>query len=104
MMPAVRFDNVVKRFNEHVALEHVTLDVPAGQRVAIIGPSGSGKTTLLRLAMTLERPDEGTISIEGELLGMRRKDGRYVPDSGAHLRSVRGKVGMVFQHSIYSRT
>ncbi len=63
-----------------------------------IGPSGSGKTTLLRVLMTLERPSSGVVEVFGEPLGVRkRSDGRYVPDSEAHLRSVRGQIGMVFQ-------
>jgi polar amino acid transport system ATP-binding protein len=96
--PIVRFHGVSKAFGPLQVLREVDLEIPAGQKVAIIGPSGSGKTTLLRLLMTLERPDAGEIEVEGELLGVRRQGDRLVPDSQAHLRSVRGKIGMVFQH------
>jgi polar amino acid transport system ATP-binding protein len=94
----VRFRGVSKSFGPVQVLREVDLEIPAGQKVAIIGPSGSGKTTLLRLLMTLERPDAGEIEVEGELLGVRRQGDRLVPDSQAHLRMVRGKIGMVFQH------
>ena len=97
-VPAVRFRDVSKSFGTLEVIRGVDLDVPAGQKVAVIGPSGSGKTTLLRLIMTLERPQRGTIEIEGDLLGLKRVDGRLVPDDERHLRQVRGKIGMVFQH------
>jgi polar amino acid transport system ATP-binding protein len=94
----VRFRGVSKSFGTLEVIRGIDLDVPGGQKVAVIGPSGSGKTTLLRLIMTLERPEKGTIEIEGELLGLRREKGRLAPDSDRHLRQVRGKIGMVFQH------
>jgi polar amino acid transport system ATP-binding protein len=96
--PAVRFRGVRKSFGTVEVLRDVDLDVPSGQKVAVIGPSGSGKTTLLRLIMTLERLDAGTIEIEGELLGARQASGQLVRDNERHLRQVRGKIGMVFQH------
>src|SRR5437016_302759 len=96
--PMVRFRAVSKAFGDVHVMREVDLDIPAGQKVAIIGPSGSGKTTMLRLLMTLEKPDSGTIEVEGELLGLRRVDGRLVPDNARHFRSVRSKITMVFQH------
>jgi polar amino acid transport system ATP-binding protein len=97
-IPAVRFRGVRKSFGAVHVLRGIDLEVPSGQKLAIIGPSGSGKTTLLRLIMTLERAEEGTIEVEGELLGLKRVNGRLVKDDERHLRQVRGKVGMVFQH------
>jgi polar amino acid transport system ATP-binding protein len=89
--------SVSKSYGPLTVLRDLNLEVPVGQKVAIIGPSGSGKTTLLRLLMTLEKPDAGTIEVDGELLGVRRAGDRLVPDDPKHLRSVRGKIGMVFQ-------
>jgi polar amino acid transport system ATP-binding protein len=90
-------NSVSKSYGPLAVLRSINLTVPAGQKVAIIGPSGSGKTTLLRLLMTLEKPDSGTIEVDGELLGVRRDGDRLVPDDPKHLRMVRGKIGMVFQ-------
>jgi putative ABC transport system ATP-binding protein len=47
------------------ALREVSLDVPAGQMVAVVGRSGSGKTTLLNLIGGLDRPDAGTVHVDG---------------------------------------
>ncbi|CAN5521069.1 ectoine/hydroxyectoine ABC transporter ATP-binding protein EhuA [soil metagenome] len=97
-VPAVRFRGVSKSFGAVHVLRDVDLEVPAGQKLAIIGPSGSGKTTLLRLLMTLEQPERGSIEIDGELLGAERRDGQVVRDETRRIRDVRAKIGMVFQH------
>lgn len=50
------------------ALDGVSLSLPAGTFTAIMGPSGSGKSTLLHCAAGLERPDEGTVTVDGETM------------------------------------
>jgi len=95
---AVRFRQVCKSFGSLEVLHHLDLDVGAGERVALIGPSGSGKTTLLRLTMTLERLSSGTIEVGGELLWHRVVNGKVVEADEKHLRHMRKKIGMVFQH------
>ncbi|GGX87502.1 putative amino-acid ABC transporter ATP-binding protein y4tH [Litchfieldella qijiaojingensis] len=96
--PMVRFDKVTKRFGDLVVLNALDLDVAPNERVAIIGPSGSGKSTLLRLLMTLETPNEGVIYVEGEPLNMMPRNGKLVPADERHIRRVRQRIGMVFQH------
>ncbi|MCC5948985.1 MAG: ectoine/hydroxyectoine ABC transporter ATP-binding protein EhuA [Nitriliruptoraceae bacterium] len=87
-----------KAWGDNVVLRDLDLDVAPGERVVIIGPSGSGKTTILRVAMTLERPDDGTVEINGRHLYHEEKNGKLKPASEKHIRSVRSDVGMVFQH------
>ena len=58
---AVRLDEVTKRFGEVVAVDGVSLDVPAGEFFALLGPSGSGKTTCLRMLAGFERPTSGRV-------------------------------------------
>jgi iron(III) transport system ATP-binding protein len=69
-------------------LDHVTIDVVAGEFLVLLGPSGCGKTTLLRCIAGLEDPDEGTVTLDGRTM------------SGPGVRPVppekRG-VGMIFQ-------
>lgn len=93
----VRFDKVTKRFDDFIVLDQLDFSVNAGKHVTLIGPSGSGKTTILRLLMTLLRPDEGTIMVDGEYLTHQQKNGKLVKASEKHTREVRKKIGMVFQ-------
>ena len=76
--------SVSKQFGSFVALDDVSVEVPAGSLTALLGPSGSGKSTLLRIIAGLERPDAGRVLIEGH-------DVTSVPPQE------RG-VGFVFQH------
>lgn len=96
--PMVRFERVVKRYGDHVVLDHLDFSVARGERVTLIGPSGSGKTTILRLLMTLERVTDGVIFVDEEPLTHVRRGGEWVPASERHLRARRRKIGMVFQH------
>jgi putative ABC transport system ATP-binding protein len=71
------------------ALDGVDLDVAEGEMVAIMGPSGSGKSTLLHIIGALDRPDGGSVAIDGR---------RYDQLSDRELTELRGEVfGFVFQ-------
>ncbi len=96
--PMVRFEKVTKSYGPLTVLDELDLDVARGEKVAIIGPSGSGKTTVLRMLMTLETINSGIIRVDGEPLTHMKSGDRLVPASKAHLRRVRAKIGMVFQH------
>ena len=50
---------------EVVALDHVSIQIQAGEFTAIIGPSGSGKTTLLHLIGGLDEPNSGSVNLSG---------------------------------------
>jgi iron(III) transport system ATP-binding protein len=85
--PAIRVRDVAKRFGEAVALDGFHLDVHAGHLMTLLGPSGSGKTTALRVIAGFERPDRGSVEIDGET----------VVDATTYLPPERRRVGMVFQ-------
>ncbi|MFO7962574.1 MAG: ectoine/hydroxyectoine ABC transporter ATP-binding protein EhuA [Desulfobacterales bacterium] len=97
-VPIIRFDKVTKSYGALTVLDGLDLVVAEKEKVAIIGPSGSGKTTVLRVLMTLEGIDGGVIRVDGEPLTHMEKRGRQVRADRAHLRRMRQKIGMVFQH------
>lgn len=88
--PALRAENVTKRFGPRPAIDGVSLDVSVGECVALIGESGAGKTTLLRCFNRLIDPDEGRILVAGvdarelDPFILRRRTG-YVPQDGGLL-------------------
>lgn len=86
-MPLLRISALHKYYGDHHVLKGIDLTVEEGQVVAIIGRSGSGKSTLLRTLNGLESINDGVIEVDGEYLDAARAD----------LRSLRQKVGMVFQ-------
>jgi putative ABC transport system ATP-binding protein len=90
---AIQVDDVVKTYpmgtGQVVAVDHVSLDIPPGEFVAIVGRSGSGKTTLMNLLAGIDRPTSGTVHAAGADLGSLSESG---------LATWRGRnVGLVFQ-------
>src|SRR5436305_6677011 len=87
---ALDAEHVTKRFGPLVALDDVSLSVPAGECVALVGESGSGKTTLLRCFNRLTEIDDGRVLVGGEdvrrvdAVALRRRIG-YVPQDGGLL-------------------
>src|SRR5918997_7057399 len=65
MTDAIALRNVTKRFGTVVAVDDLSLAVPAGSIYGFIGPNGSGKTTTLRMIMHILLPDEGQIEVLG---------------------------------------
>ena len=57
--------DLVKRFGDTVAVDHMSLSVPVGSIFGIVGPNGAGKTTTLSMATGLLRPDSGSITVHG---------------------------------------
>lgn len=62
----IRIENLVKSFNGHPVLKGINLEIKAGETFSIIGPSGTGKSVLLKHIVKLEKPDSGTIFIDGQ--------------------------------------
>ncbi|MFF7930886.1 ATP-binding cassette domain-containing protein [Streptomyces sp. NPDC007940] len=70
----VRARGLRKSFGPETALDGVDLDVHPGEVVAVIGPSGSGRTTLVRTLNHLEQPDQGSVEIDGRLMGGKDRE------------------------------
>ena len=61
-------DDVVKTYDKHVAVNHVSFDMPEGCIFGMLGPNGAGKSSLIRMITTITRPDSGKIYFNGNLL------------------------------------
>src|SRR6187431_439303 len=89
----ISLSHVTKRFGTSegavVALDDVSLEVARGEIFGVVGQSGAGKSTLIRTVNLLERPDAGTITVDGRVVtSLTDRD----------LRIARQGIGMVFQH------
>jgi polar amino acid transport system ATP-binding protein len=98
MLPILRIVDLHKRFGPLEVLRGISLEVDAGQVVALIGASGSGKTTLLRCVNALEEYQQGRIYIGQELIGYHETNGRLIRLPEKQVSRQRGEVGMVFQN------
>ena len=64
--PAILLEKVTKTFDQQNAVNDLSLEIGAGESVALLGHNGAGKTTLIKLILGLMRPDKGNIRILGE--------------------------------------
>ena len=87
----IRLDEVTKRYDNDAApaVDGVSLQIAAGESVAVMGPSGSGKSTLLNLIAGLDRPTSGTVTVAGERIDELTETGLA--------RFRRRRAGMIFQ-------
>lgn len=81
--------DLCKRYptGNHAIVDHLNLEIPAGELVTLLGPSGCGKTTTLRMIAGFERPDDGCIQLEDRILN----------DTKSYIPPEKRNIGMVFQ-------
>lgn len=91
--PLITVRDVVKRYSQNVILNGVTLEVPAGETVALIGPSGGGKSTLLRCLNGLNSFSSGSIRVGPHELPAEGAD----DEKKEIYPQVRRFLGMIFQ-------
>ena len=90
----IKLDHITQTYKtpegrEFKALDDVSIEIRPGEIFGIIGASGSGKSTLLRCINLLNRPSEGTVTVDGKNLTELSED---------ELRESRRSIGMIFQH------
>jgi ABC-type uncharacterized transport system ATPase subunit len=85
--PAVELEGITKRFPGVVANKDVTFSVRRGTVHAIVGENGAGKSTLMKILYGVQRPDEGTIKVDGKVVNL------HSPSD-----AIAAGIGMVFQH------
>jgi ABC-2 type transport system ATP-binding protein len=90
----VHLDRLSKSFGAQMAVDALTLEIPAGQIVGFLGPNGAGKTTTLKMLTGMIEPTSGTASVCGfdlkdATLEVKRRIG-FVPESGAVFEALTG--------------
>ena len=88
-MSRIKIDNLSKNFGSLEALKGVSFSLQAGRSLALIGPTAAGKSVLLKCLVGLYAPDGGTISIDGETVGV----------SDERAPSLNDRIGMLFQQN-----
>jgi polar amino acid transport system ATP-binding protein len=83
----LRLENITKSFNAHRVLDAVSLSFEKVHSLVLIGPSGGGKSTLLRVIAGLQKPDAGSLEINGTKINFEE----------SALRTHRKSIGVVFQ-------
>src|SRR6266496_766418 len=95
---AIDIRHVEKRFEQHVAVRDLSLEVPRGSVYGLLGPNGAGKTTTIRMILDVIAPDAGTISIFGvphDSAGIRNKVG-YLPEERGLYRKMQVRRILLF--------
>lgn len=90
----LRIENLCFSYGKGFALSDITIDIPAGSRIALVGPSGSGKSTLARLLLRHHDPDKGRITLAGTDLR------EFDPEALAHKMSAVFQEVFLFSRSI----
>ncbi|WP_279577218.1 aminotransferase class I/II-fold pyridoxal phosphate-dependent enzyme [Pseudomonas sp. LA21] len=97
--PVIEVRDLHKRFGDFEVLKGVSLSAREGGVISLIGASGSGKSTLLRCINMLEIPNQGTVTVNGETIGLtRNRHGEPMVADQKQLTRIRSQLGMVFQN------
>lgn len=97
-MTQLEVKNLRKSYGALEVLKGIDLKVAPGEIIGLIGASGSGKSTLLRCMNHMEVPTQGEVLLNGETVGVRERNGRYVKRSPKEVSLQRRQMAMVFQH------
>lgn len=80
-MNILSLDNVVKRYHNHTAVNHVSFNIPKGIVFGLLGPNGAGKSSLIRIITSITAADEGSIFLDGEPINeMTSSQMGYMPE------------------------
>ena len=102
----IKIENLVKKYQSVVAVDHLNLEVPKGQLFGFLGPNGAGKTTTIKLLMGLLKPSNGSITINGLNIHEDPVQAKamvgYIPDRPYIYEKLTGMEYLEFIADLYS--
>lgn len=95
--PFLRIDSVSKKYEDHLAVNAVSLAIPKGSIYGLLGPNGAGKTSIIRMITGITAPDSGRIFFDGEILNTQhtRRIG-YMPEERGLYKKMKVKEQIVY--------
>ncbi|MCU5275685.1 ABC transporter ATP-binding protein [Bacillus cereus] len=103
MTELLKIENLWKRNNLKTVLQDLSATISEGKIIGLVGDNGSGKTTLLKMIAGLRYPSKGTITIEGQKVGIEtKKTVSFMPDSPIFDEWMTIKDAVVFYRDFYS--
>lgn len=103
MTELLKIENLWKRYNLKTVLQDLSTTISEGKIIGLVGDNGSGKTTLLKMIAGLRYPSKGTITIEGQKVGIEtKKTVSFMPDSPVFDEWMTIKDAVVFYRDFYS--
>ncbi|EOO82252.1 ABC transporter ATP-binding protein [Bacillus cereus K-5975c] len=103
MTELLKIENLWKRYNLKTVLQGLSVTISEGKIIGLVGDNGSGKTTLLKMIAGLRYPSKGTVTIEGQKVGIEtKKTVSFMPDSPVFDEWMTIKDAVVFYRDFYS--
>lgn len=103
MTQLLQLHHVTKKYKKHVAIDDITLSLPAGKIIGLLGPNGSGKTTLIKLMNGLLHPTTGDIIIDGYRPSVEtKKIVSYLPDTSYLRENMKIKDALTLFEDFYN--
>ena len=104
--PLIQTKNLVKRYGDKLAVNHVSLDVYSGEVFGFLGPNGAGKTTTIKMIVGLLQPSSGTVNVAGYDVNtqplLAKAASGYVPDTPNLYAKLTGRELLRFVGDLYN--
>jgi len=85
----IKVQDLVKRYGDVVAVDHLSFEVEQGEIFGLLGPNGAGKTTTIRVIMDILSPDEGSVAVLGQPPGQAKGQVGYLPEERGLYRNLK---------------
>jgi len=95
-MMIIQVQDLVKRYGDFVAVDHLSFEVNRGEIFGLLGPNGAGKTTTIRVIMDILQPDEGSVAVLGQPPGQANTQIGYLPEERGLYRKLKVLDNLVY--------